>query len=266
MSNTENSIEYGSLTDTGRIRSENQDSYGVFPVNGAAGDDLKGQLFIIADGMGGHSGGRDASALAVSTIEKAYFADVRGEIAECLRGAFEKANRAIKKFGTEVYAQATVGTTCSALVLKEDRGYFAHVGDSRVYRINRASVQQLTDDHTAVGELVRRRLLTREEGLKHPQRSVLSRALGVSSEVEVDTGEFALGTDEYYLLCTDGLYALVDETELQSHVLSEGPQQACQALVGIANERGGPDNITVEVIHVTRDSSVLDSVKRFFGG
>jgi len=190
---------------------------------------------------------------------------VRG-VAASLHAACQKANAAIFRYAKETHPAATVGTTCSALVLQDGRGYSAHVGDSRIYRISRSYVWQLTDDHSTVGELVKRHLLSREEARTHPSRSVLNRALGVDERVEVDSAEFALGSDEYYLLCTDGLTTMVEETEMQAIVLSLTPQRACDELVRYANEHGGKDNVTVLVIQVKGQLPQTRWIQRLFAG
>ncbi len=266
MSDIELRISYGNCTDIGLVRSENQDAFGKFPADTLDPAAPKGHVFIVADGMGGHRGGKEASALAVETIQNAYFADASDSTEESLRKAFLKANEAIYRYGRSNPLLAAMGTTCSTLVILEHKAFVAHVGDSRVYRITRLSVKQLTKDHSQVAEMVRRRELSREQAKKHPQRSILYRALGVGSDVEVDiVSNLTLRADEYYLLCSDGLYNNVDDEEMQKLVLSHPPPAACKAMVDLANERGGQDNITVQVVHVQGPSSVLDGVKRLLG-
>lgn len=265
---TENAlrISYGNCTDIGLVRSENQDASGKFPVDTLDAATPKGQMFIVADGMGGHRGGKEASALAVETIQQAYFADPSDSIEDSLREAFQKANEAIYKHGRSNPLLAAMGTTCSTLVIQEHKAFIAHVGDSRVYRITRLSVKQLTKDHSQVAEMVRRRELSKEQAKKHPQRSILYRALGVGLHVEVDLiSNITLRADEFYLLCSDGLYNNVDDQEMQDLVLANAPPVACKALVDLANDRGGQDNITVQVVHVEGPSSMLDGVKRLLG-
>lgn len=267
MSITATRLSYGSRTDIGNVRSENQDAFGKFPADSLDLAAPKGQMFIVADGMGGHRGGREASALAVNTIQEAYFADPADSPGNRLRNAFQTANEAIYQYGRRNPSLSAMGTTCSALVLKENRAFVAHVGDSRVYRIARSSVRQLTQDHSEVAEMVRRRMLTKEQAEKHPKRSILYRALGVGQVVEVDLIEdLSLSADEFYLLCSDGLYNNVHDDEMHTLVLSKPPQEACDALVSLSNERGGQDNITVQVIHLQGPPSVLDSVKRLLTG
>lgn len=248
------------------VRSENQDAVGKFPPDTLDLESPKGQLFVIADGMGGHRGGREASTVAVSTVQEVYFADASDSAADSLRNAFRAANEAIYRLGRRNPSLGPMGTTCSALALWNNKACVAHVGDSRVYRITVSAIRQITEDHSEVAEMVRSRLLTKEKAETHPKRSILYRALGVGSDLEVDIiGNMTLGAEEYYLLCSDGLYNYVDDEEMRALVLSKPPQEACQTMIDLANERGGHDNITVQVIHVQGRSSVLGSVKRFLG-
>lgn len=259
-------ISYGNCTDIGLVRSENQDAFGKFPTESIDSTAPKGQMFIVADGMGGHRGGREASALAVDTIQQTYFSDPSDSIEESLRRGFQKANEVIYRHGRSNPLLAAMGTTCSTLVVHEHRAFVAHVGDSRIYRITRQNVKQLTKDHSQVAEMVRRRELSKEQAKKHPQRSILYRALGVGPEVEVDIiPNLALRADEFYLLCSDGLYNNVEDQEMQKLVLSNPPAEACKAMVDLSNDRGGQDNITVQVVHIEGSSSVLDGVKRLLG-
>ncbi len=245
------------------VRSENQDTYGKFPAGNLEVDSPKGQLFIIADGMGGHAGGREASRLAVETVQQSYFAIKQSDIGQALSHAFNAANRAIYQFSLNNPAYHGMGTTCIALVVKRDSAYVAHIGDSRLYRITSKGIEQLTKDHSKVAELVRRGILTEEEALSHPERSMLYRAMGVQQEIEFDLIEnLRLGSSEFFLLCTDGLSNLARDEEMNDIALSLSPQEACDRLVELANSRGGRDNITVQIIHVQEEKSLLKKMLR----
>ncbi len=240
----------GAHTDRGRVRSENQDFLGRFPEESLNASLPKGQLFVVADGMGGHKGGREASELAVRTLAAHYSTAPTKDILESLKSAFEAANSTVYQKSTSGTEFAGMGTTCTALVLKDGQAVIGHIGDSRVYRINRSAVVQLTNDHSRVADLVRRAVITKEQARIHPERSQLYRALGTRPVVEVDyISGIRLPRDCYFLLCTDGLFNHVTEDEMQSIVLAKPPAEACTALVDLANERGGTDNITVQVIH-----------------
>jgi protein phosphatase len=249
-------ITFGVCSDVGMVREDNQDSYGKFPEGDLDISAPKGQLFIVADGMGGHVGGREASEMAVNTIHESYFKDDVGPVPAGLRHAFEQANARIYEFSTSHPRYANMGTTCSALALKDDRGYVNHIGDSRIYRVTQSSIEQLTNDHSRVAELQRRGLITKEEARYHPERSHLYRALGVRPTAEVDAIEDVhLNGNEYFVLCSDGLVNHVEEGEIKDIVLNNKPQEACERLVALANEHGGTDNITVLVVQVSATDS-----------
>jgi serine/threonine protein phosphatase PrpC/tetratricopeptide (TPR) repeat protein len=251
-------IEYGSRSDQGLIRSENQDYYGKFPVDS---DDLNypnGQLFVIADGMGGYERGKEASESAVRTIQQVYFSAVSTHISHNLKNAFEVANRKIYNLANSGDESVKMGTTCTALVLSVNKAYIGHVGDCRVYRIDKNSIEQLTLDHTQAAEMYRKGILSQEEIKSHSSKSVLVRAFGVQEKVEIDIIEkIKLKQNEYYVLCSDGLREISKE-EIKDIVINRSPQEACDDLIKMANDRGGHDNITVQVIKICR-SEISDT-------
>jgi protein phosphatase len=245
------------------VRSENQDSYGAFPADRLDADAPKGHLFVVADGMGGHKAGKEASELAVQTLSESFFSAPTSDILESLTHAFRAANTRVFEQSNSGAAYAGMGTTCTALVLKGNKSVIGHIGDSRIYRITRKAIHQLTDDHSRVADLVRRAIITKEQARIHPERSQLYRALGTRPDVQVDyISPSRLPTDCFFLLCTDGLFNHVSEDEFQSLVLAKQPPQACQALVDLANERGGHDNITVQVIHSVAPTGAAGAVKK----
>ena len=243
------------------VREENQDSWGKFPAENLDLSQPQGQLFIVADGMGGHRGGRQASELAVKSVEHAYFVDSSKNIPDRLEAAFQIANADIYEYSINNPAFAGMGTTCTALVLQNDHGYIAHVGDSRLYRFSKEGLEQLTRDHSTIAEMHRRGLITREEAKHHPHKNQLYRALGVRPAAEVDLrDDVTLTGEECFLLCSDGLTNHVDEEELYQIVFGIPPQKACEKLVELANERGGFDNITVEIVAVNFANSLLGRI------
>jgi len=242
-------VAFACSTDIGVHREENQDSYGVFPGEGRPAPD--GRIFIVADGMGGHRGGREASAMAVEVVGGAFAAPPEGDVLSALERAIGDANEAILTEGSANPNLRGMGTTCSVLHLHGDEGRVAHVGDSRIYRITPDAITQLTDDHSRVAEMVRRGLLSDEEARWHPERSLLYRALGVTTGIDVDVaGPFPLRPDERYLLCTDGLVNLVTDDEIRRIVLRNPPADACELLTDLALRRGGHDNITIIIVHL----------------
>lgn len=240
-------VRAGAFTDTGQVRTQNQDNYGQY--SWAAPDGRLEHLFVVADGMGGHEGGEEASRLAVETLRRSLAAEPGRAIDARLRRGFAEANAAIYTRGhaNGTSNGRTMGTTCTALVLTGGRAHLAHVGDSRAYRIHHGRIARLTHDHTVAEDLAREGVLTPEEARRHPRRHTLSRALGTQREVEVDVAEaWALAPGETYLLCSDGLAPVADD-EIRAVVEALPPQQACERLVTMANDRGGPDNVSVLV-------------------
>jgi len=252
-------INMGACSDTGRVRQENQDAHGWFPPQPSSR--AREKLFVVADGMGGHTRGREAGQTAVDVVQQAFFANADQPVAERLRQAFIAANDTIyqrahapqtpvngHRNGHGNGQATTMGTTCTALALINGQIHIAHVGDSRAYRINRKNVERLTQDHTMVEELLRAGVLTEEEAKSHPRRNVLVRAMGVAPTLEVDVFQAGpLASGDHYLLCTDGL-AVIPLQKLQHVVLHQTPQDACENLVALANEHGGFDNVTALLI------------------
>lgn len=244
-------LTYFGKSDIGLIRFENQDSFGKFPPEDLNLYTEKGQLFIVADGMGGHLGGKEASSIAVNTIRDFYFSD-NSDTQSSLRKAVEKANH-------EIYAKAGnseqfrgMGTTCTVLLLKENKGFIVHIGDSKIYRIENNSshkIEQLTEDHTKVHEMVKKGLLTKEEAEFYPAKSVLSRALGVEPEVITDFQNITVEKNQIFILCSDGLTG-ISKDELMQTVIANPPEISCNELIGLANERSGKDNVTVLIAKI----------------
>ena len=256
-------LSFGSFSHTGVVRKENQDSLGKFPEGDLDLSSPKGQLFIVADGMGGHQAGRKASEMAVHHLSQSYLAYPGNDVPTALRTAFNRANEQIYRCSLEHPEFRGMGTTCSVLILKGSRGYIGHVGDSRIYRIGRRKIQQLTKDHSKVAELVRQGILSKDEARYHPERSHLYRALGTRPAAEVDyVDDIPLESSKFFLLCSDGLFNHVEEREMQKLVLSNPPSEACKALVDLANQRGGTDNISVQVVQLAVNPNLLGKILR----
>ncbi|NBB85878.1 MAG: serine/threonine protein phosphatase [Bacteroidetes bacterium] len=243
-------IRVGAVSDVGRTRSENEDTYGHFPdpPEGDASD----RLFVVADGMGGHSRGREASTTAVAVLQRTYFATRDEPVATRLEQAFRAANEAVYDLADAAGTGETMGTTGTALALVDGRAYLAHVGDSRAYRIGEADGEQLTRDHTMVAEMQREGVITAQEAQTHPRRGALTRALGTEPHVEVDVIDVgAVQRGDRFLLCTDGLADLPAD-EVMEAVRERDPQAACEYLVQRANEQGGYDNATALIVYITK--------------
>lgn len=242
-------IEGVVVSDIGCCREENEDN-GVFvmpddPVAYAG----KGALLIVADGVGGHAAGATASRLAVETVRRAYYGS-RSEPRGALEDAVREANREIFLAAGKALALQGMGTTCTALSFRNGEVVNAHVGDSRLYLLREGGLYQMTEDHSAVMELVRQGALTPAEARSHPERNVILRALGTHADVEVSSwGEpFPARAGDRFLLCTDGLYDLVEDDEIRDRAGREDVESACRELVSLARERGGYDNITVGLL------------------
>lgn len=251
---TDPKIIYAGISDTGKVRSENQDSFGKFPKEDNPTELQKGQMFIVADGMGGHKEGKKASQTAIDLIHRVYYELPEKSIIERLHFAFENANFHIFHLSKGKMQFQKMGTTCSLLLIFKNQAHIAHVGDSRIFRIRRQKIEQLTEDHSWVAEMEKKGVLSEEEAKDHPERSVLLRALGIKSEVKVDIiSDIDLSADDIFILCTDGL-SEVSLDELKSIAVDNTPQIACQKLVDLANERGGNDNVTVQIVRIVGKS------------
>lgn len=240
----------GVHTDVGCVRSSNEDNARCVGLNDKTAA-TRGVLIIVADGMGGHASGEVASEIAVETVCREYFAS-GAEPENSLRAALETANRAIYDAARKDGSKKGMGTTCTSLVLLSGSAVSAHVGDSRLYLVRGGGIYLMSEDHSAVMELVRQGLLTAAEARHHENKNLITRALGLHPSVEVSTWNepFPLRDDDRFLLCSDGLYDLVEDDEILQGVLSNLPQQACIELINLAKQRGGHDNISVAVVHV----------------
>ena len=227
------------VSDTGRRRRRNEDAFVCAP-----------PLFAVADGMGGAQAGEVASGLAAAVLEEGA-GDERGE--ERVASLIQEANRRVFQRSNEDAATSGMGTTMTVALVDSSGGTiaFGHVGDSRAYRVRDGRLEQLTDDHSLVGELVRSGKLSPEEAETHPQRSVITRALGTEPDVDVDTFTVEARPDDLYLLCSDGLTDMISADEIFS-VLdgSDDLDVAARALIEAANAGGGEDNITVVLFQI----------------
>ncbi len=247
-------IVSGGVTDVGRVRTNNEDSYKIL-------DSLN--LFVLSDGMGGEAHGEVASELAVETIVK-FCTEAKddtsvtlvdatpdnfSELTKKLRSAVQQANLNIYESAQKNPAQRGMGATVTAAWANDERLSIAHVGDSRAYLLRTGNLQQLTSDHSLVAEQVRRGIITPQQAEESEMQSVLLRALGAHPEVEVDVDEVGIYSGDVLLLCSDGLTRMVTEPEIAGTLQAEtDPAAAAQKLVDLANESGGMDNVTVIVV------------------
>jgi serine/threonine protein phosphatase PrpC len=237
-------------TDVGLVRSENQD-FGVYTTESEENaSHTGGRLLIVADGMGGHRGGATASRLAGETVKMQYLDSETTDIPTALRQSLLRANARIFSEAQSNPELRGMGTTTSVLAVRDQHGWLAHVGDSRIYLVRNGQIKQLTDDHSLVATMVREGLLTSQEAETHPRRNVLQRSMGVAEDVEIDVrGPFELREGDTFILCSDGLHGVVKEHELQE-IASGTIEQAADEFLRRALERGAPDNVTVIVARV----------------
>jgi len=249
-------IEMASLTDVGCQRENNEDFLSYWEPDSDADFQKKGRLALIADGMGGYEGGQEASRLAVETIQGIYNDSVDDPRDALLRG-FRTAHEKIQQYAAAHPEFEGMGTTCTALALNNLHLYFAHVGDSRLYLIRGATISRLTRDHSYVGRLVESGVLRSDEAEHHPQRHILTAALGAGAEIVADAPlqPIDLEHGDILVLCTDGLWSLIQEPEILEIVTKQPASAACKELVRLARERGGPDNITVQVLRVSANGA-----------
>jgi PPM family protein phosphatase len=220
-------------TDTGRQRRDNEDNAFV-----------RAPLFVVADGMGGAQAGEVASKLAVEEFHEAL--PDEGSAEERLTARIREANRRIYDLSRTEHEHAGMGTTLTAAYLDDDHLAVAHVGDSRAYIFRDGELTRLTQDHSLVEELVRQGKLTEEQAAEHPQRSIITRALGIEGDVDVDTWTYPVRAGDVVLLCSDGLTSMIGEEQIVGILGSEHSlDRAAERLIGAANDAGGRDNITV---------------------
>jgi PPM family protein phosphatase len=247
-------IELAGLSDVGCQRENNEDRYAYWEAADDQEFSLKGRLAIVADGMGGYEGGQEASRIAVEAIEEAYANTVVGDPRSWLLAGFQAAHYRIQEHGAKYPDLHGLGTTCTAIALLDHRLYYAHVGDSRLYLVRNFSVSRLTHDHSYVTRLVENGIIRAEEAESHPQRHILTAALGAGNSITPDSPEqpFSLESGDVLVLCTDGLWGLLSDHEIQDIVVAgKNADAMCHALVETAKKRGGPDNITVQVLRLS---------------
>jgi PPM family protein phosphatase len=241
-------MNIGFATHPGRKRRHNEDSYVVEP-----------PMFAVADGMGGAKAGEVASGLAAAALREAGTDSRSGE--ERVTQLIQEANRRVFRRANEDRDASGMGTTMTVALVEDGRVVFGHVGDSRGYLIREGSIEQLTDDHSLVAELVRSGRLTPEEAEAHPQRSVITRAVGTEPDVDVDTFTVEPEEGDLFLICSDGLTDMVDDGTIIEAIERhrDDLDEAANALVGAANRVGGEDNITVLLVEVGAEADVADT-------
>jgi protein phosphatase len=233
------------LTDVGVLRSVNQDDYYV--------DDPEGRFFIVADGMGGHAGGQEASLIATQTIQtylNEHWDDAEAS-PDLLRAALLKANQAILQDQRKHPERSDMGTTVVVVIFRDEQPWCAHIGDSRLYRLRGAKLEQITEDHTWVARAMRVGEITPDQARVHPWRHVLAQCLGRAELEHIDIQAVQVQPGDRLLLCSDGLTEELSDQLIASHLKSiRACEKAAAALVDAAKNHGGRDNITVVIVSI----------------
>lgn len=242
-------VEVASLSDVGCQRENNEDSLGYWESPDNATFTRLGRLAIVADGMGGCEGGQFASHIAVETVEQIYSTSVDPDPQQRLLEGFRQAHARIQQRARENPSLRGMGTTMTAFALVGDRLYYAHIGDSRLYLLRAGKLRVITRDHSLVSRLVETGIIRAEDADNHPQKHVLTAAVGIADDIQPDfsAAPLVLEKSDVLLLCTDGLWGQMSEPELQETLASRTPDEACRSLVQLAKDHGGPDNITLQI-------------------
>lgn len=251
------SLDVASRTDIGCKRTVNEDNATSIVPQDPQVMAKKGALFVVADGLGGHTKGDVASEMAVTLIRDAYYQVEGDDILLSMRQAVERANVAIYDRNEEQFKDKDemmkngMGTTCVAAVLKDDTVYIANAGDSLAYIIRGGQVKQIAQNHSWVAEQVRKGEMTQAEAEAQGKGNLITRCLGFSLDVEVYASSEQVQNGDVLVLCTDGLHNLVSESEIRTIVEQNGSEESASRLIARANENGGPDNITAVVVRVS---------------
>ncbi|MDP4267965.1 MAG: Stp1/IreP family PP2C-type Ser/Thr phosphatase [Bacteroidota bacterium] len=237
-------FEYTCQTDIGKVRHQNEDYFGCFST-------INGDIFVVCDGIGGHAGGDVASKLAVESFRQFFEKEYYENPFSAILKAFNFANSVIYDVSYEKPELKDMGTTCVLAMFRVDKVFYAHAGDSRIYYNSNCKLHRLTKDHSYVQGLVDKKLITEEEAENHPAKNIITKSLGHFPTVQPSISEIPLfpDNDDILMLCTDGLTGLVKDTEIESILNSSKTlQQKAVLLIAHANENGGYDNSTIQLI------------------
>ena len=253
-------IEVSSQSDIGCVRTNNEDSFGYWEPEDDREFLRKGRLAVVADGMGGYEGGQEASRLAVETLTAVYRDFGGDDPQQALVAALQAAHEQVRQYSFAHPELRGMGTTCTAAAIvrvadgdaQYDALYYVHVGDTRLYLIREGQIKRVTHDHSYVERLVEAGMISPEEAEHHPQRNILTAALGTNPDLVMDSPGYPepLRPKDVLLICSDGLWGQVRDSEILNAVENNSAQQAGRQLIELARERGGPDNITVEILRL----------------
>jgi len=243
-------IAFGACTDLGRIRENNEDKFDFLEPEDARILRRRGRLYAVADGMGGHAAGQIAAEMALKALFDTYYASRARSPQRALQEGFRRANELVFRTATTVPSRQGMGTTLTAAAVVGDRLIVANLGDSRAYLLREGKARQVTEDHSLVEEQVRQGMLSEEQAVASPFKNIITKCIGNGAEVEPDLFEEVLQIGDKVLLCSDGLSNQVSGEEMAAVAEKEAPSVAARQLIKLANERGGPDNITAVVLGV----------------
>jgi len=246
-------IEVAGLTDVGCHRENNEDNYAYWEPQDDAEFQRLGRLAVVADGMGGAEGGQHASRIAVEAVCDIYAAFPDADPQQRLLAGFHEANNRVLQEAHANPMLRGLGATLTACALLGNQLYFAHVGDSRLFLVSDGEARQFSRDHSLVARLIESGTIRPEDAETHPQKHVLTAAVGVAEDLQPDmpSSPVELRPSDVLVLCTDGLWGQMTSAEIAEIAWKSAPKDACKSLVQLAKVRGGPDNITVQVLRVS---------------
>ena len=251
-SSAEKARKIGMLTDVGQVRTVDEDSILAADLSfGVNSESSKFLLLAVADGMGGHAKGEEASKIALNAIARAVIPDLLNNTSftKILEKGIQNANQDILDYTAKNPEASGMGTTSVCAVVKDNQIHLANVGDSRAYRVSDDEICRVTKDHSYVQALIDEGEITEEQAREHPRKNEITRAVGIMPSIEVDTMKLTLDSDESLLLCCDGVIAHLSDDDIHKIIRdSPDPQTACQEIVDMANERGGSDNISLIIL------------------
>ena len=251
-SSAEKARKIGMLTDVGQVRTVDEDSILAADLSfGVNSESSKFLLLAVADGMGGHAKGEEASKIALNAIARAVIPDLLNNtpFTKILEKGIQNANQDILDYTAKNPEASGMGTTSVCAVVKDNQIHLANVGDSRAYRVSDDEICRVTKDHSYVQALIDAGEITEEQAREHPRKNEITRAVGIMPSIEVDTMKLTLDSDESLLLCCDGVIAHLSDDDIHKIIRdSPDPQTACQEIVDMANERGGSDNISLIIL------------------
>ncbi|MCS7065067.1 MAG: protein phosphatase 2C domain-containing protein [Fimbriimonadales bacterium] len=254
-------VKFVARSEIGKVRENNEDKFDFYEPDEPERLSVRGSVYLVCDGMGGHEAGQIASELASKLFLHHYYHS-DGTPQDAAERAVLQAHTYIQRMGQSIPSRRDMGTTLTALILRQDEGILVHVGDSRCYRMRNGELQQLTRDHTLVQEWVAQGLLPPDAARYHPYSSVITQAIGVEGErgpLKPDIETFPLQEGDLFLLCSDGLTDMLEDAEIAEILRQQPPTQAAWTLIDRALAEGGRDNVTVVLVQIRELRQIMDA-------